>query len=161
MREIRIEKLVLNCSGIGDKIERAGKLLKFLTNKKPMFIKSKRRIPAFNVRPGIVTGCKVTIRNKKEIEALMKKLLAALENKLKKKQFRDGFVSFGIKEYIEIPGVEYQRDIGIVGLDATLVLKRSGERVARRKNKKGPVHQKISSEETRNFIKEKFNVEIK
>ncbi len=37
------------------------------------------------------------------------------------------------REYIEIPGVEYDRDIGIRGLDITIVFKRAGRRVRLKK----------------------------
>ena len=66
----------------------------------------------------------------------MKRLLVSIENKLKKSQFKDNHFSFGIKEYLEIPGMEYQRDIGILGLDVTVVFKRKGKRVKERKWKK-------------------------
>jgi len=53
MEEIKIEKVVLSAAGIGDKLEKACKLLKIISGKKPIKLTSKRRIPAFNVRPGL------------------------------------------------------------------------------------------------------------
>jgi len=70
---------------------------------------------------------------------------------------------FGIKEYIEIPKVEYQRDIGIRGFDVTVVFKRAGRRVKLRKIKMGKVSRKqiISPEEIIKFMEEQFKTEFK
>ena len=70
--------------------------------------------------------------------------------------------SFGIEEYIEIPGIEYQRDIGIRGLDVTVVFKRDGRRVRLKKIKRGkiPARQKISKEEIIKFMEENFQTKF-
>ena len=93
--------------------------LKILTERKPMKTKSKKRIPSLGVRPGLEIGAVVTIR--KRFEEVLKKMLVAIDNQLKRKQMSVNNFSFGIKEYIEIPGMEYDRDIGIRGLDITVV----------------------------------------
>src|SRR3989338_7601268 len=98
-------------------------------------MKSRKRIPTLNVRPGLEVGTVVTIRKKPE--EILKRMLTAENNTLKEKQVSENNFSFGIKEYIEIPGVEYQRDIGIMGLDITVVFKRIGRRVRLRKIKRG------------------------
>ena len=55
------------------------------------------------------------------------KLLQSLENKLDPSKFdTNGNFSFGIPEYIEIPGVEYDPDIGIMGFDVSVTLTRPG-----------------------------------
>ena len=90
-------------------------------------MRSKKRIPSLGVRPKLEVGTVVTIR--KNPEETLKKMLIAVENVLKKKQMSENNFSFGIKEYIEIPGMEYQRDIGIIGLDVTVVFRRKGKRV--------------------------------
>jgi len=161
MREIEIEKVVLNCGGIADKFERSLKLLKIITGKKVKEIISAKRIPAFNVRPGLKTGCVVTLRGK-EAEEMLKRLLEAVERKIKKSTVKENHFSFGIKEYLEIPGIEYQRDIGIAGLDVTTVFKRKGKRVMIKKIKQGrlPQKQQVSPEEIINYLTTKFNVEI-
>ena len=89
-------------------------------------------------------------------------MLATVDNILKKKQISENNFSFGIKEYIEIPGVEYQRDIGIMGFDVTVVFKRTGKRVKSKKIKKGklPKRQRISKEEIIKFMEEKFQTEF-
>ena len=161
MREIKIEKIVLSIGGTGEYLEKGYKLLELLTNRKPAKTKSRKRIPSLNVRPGLEIGAVVTIR--KEKEELLKKLLTAIENTLKKNQLSENNFSFGIKEYLEIPGIEYQREIGIMGLDVTVVFKRAGRRIRLRKIKKGkiPKRQVITKQEIQKFMETKYNTEFK
>ena len=156
MREIKIEKVVLSIGGVGDYLEKGIKLLELLSQRKPARMKSQKRIPSWSVRPNLEVGAVVTIR--KDIENVLKKMLGAVENVLKKKQVSENNFSFGIKEYLEIPGVEYQREIGIMGLDVTVVFKRAGRRVKLRKIKKGkvPKRQIISKEEIIKFMEKNF-----
>jgi large subunit ribosomal protein L5 len=160
MREIKIEKVVLSVGGTGDYLEKGYKLLKMLTNRNPAKTKATRRIPTLGVRPGLEVGAVVTIR--KEKEQLLKRLLAAVDNILNKKQVSENNFSFGIKEYIEIPGIEYQRDIGIIGFDVTIVFKRAGRRVRLKKIKKGkvPKRQVITKEEIIKFMEEHFDTKF-
>ena len=160
MREIKIEKVVLSVGGIGDDLEKGVKLLTLLTGKKPARMKSKRRIPTLGIRPGLEVGAVVTVR-KGAIE-LLKKMLVTIDNQLKKKQVSENNFSFGIKEYLEVPGVEYVREIGIIGFDVTVVFKRAGRRVKLRKMKKGkiPKRQIITKDEIIKFMEDNFQVEF-
>ena len=157
MREIKIEKVVLNIGGTGDYLNKGHKLLEIITGKKPSKTTSRKRIPSLGVRPGLEIGTVVTIR--KGAEETLKKMLVAVENKLKEKQISENNFSFGIHEYIEIPGMEYQREIGIMGLDVTVVFKRAGRRVRIKKIKSGkiPKRQVITREEIMNFMKNKYD----
>jgi len=156
MREISIEKLVFSVGDTGEELEKGVRLLKMLSDKKPAKMMSLRRIPSLGVRPKLEVGAVVTIR--KDIENMLKRMLAAVDNVLKKKQVSENNFSFGIKEYIEIPGTEYEREIGIKGLDVTVVFKRNGRRVKLKKIKKGriPKRQIISKEEIIKFMEENF-----
>ncbi len=160
MREIKIEKIVLSVGGTGENLEKGFKLLELISGKKPAKIKSTKRIPSFGVRPGLEVGAVVTLR--KNLEELLIKTLATTDNILKKKQISENNFSFGVKEYLEIPGVEYQRDIGIMGFDVTIVFKRTGRRVSLKKIKKGkiPKRQVISKEEIINFMETKFKTKF-
>ncbi|MCK5043652.1 50S ribosomal protein L5 [Candidatus Pacearchaeota archaeon] len=160
MRKIRIEKVVLSVGGIGEELEKGVKLLKILTGRTPSKMKSKKRIPSLGVKPGLEVGAMVTIR--KNPEEILKTMLITEDNKLKKKQISENNFSFGVKEYIEIPGVEYQREIGIKGFDVTVVFKRAGRRVKLRKIKRGkiPKRQIISREEIIKFLEDKFETEF-
>lgn len=160
MREIKIEKVVLSIGGTGDYLEKGYKLLKMLTNRNPAKTKATRRIPTLGVRPGLEVGAVVTIR--KDKEQLLKRLLVAVDNILNKKQISENNFSFGIKEYIGIPGIEYQREIGIIGFDVTIVFKRAGRRVGLKKIKKGKVSKRqiIKKEEIIKFMEEHFDTKF-
>lgn len=156
MRKIKIEKVILGVGGTGDVLEKGIKIIERVSLKKAVRRKSKKRIPSLSVRPGLEVGAIVTLR--KHPEEILKRLLVAKENTLKKKQISENTFSFGIKEYIEIPGMEYQRDIGIVGFDVIVTLKRTGKRVGIRKIKRGkvPLRQKIPKEEVIKFMEDNF-----
>lgn len=160
MREIRIEKILISAGGTADKLEKEVKLLKLISGRTPVRLKATKRIPALGVRPGLETGCKVTVR--KEIKPLLSRLLESVNKKLKEKQIQDNHFSFGIAEYIEIPGTEYQRDIGMLGLNATIVFSRRGKRVEEKKIKSGKQgkNQIVTKEEIITFMKENYGVEI-
>jgi len=160
-RKIRIEKVVLSVGGTAEQLEKGIKLLKLITGKTPARMKSHKRIPAFGVRPKLEVGAVVTMRQ--DVNKVLKRMLTAIDNKLRKKQMSENNFSFGIKEYIEIPGMEYQRDIGIMGLDVTVVFKRAGRRVKLRKIKPGkiPARQKISKQEIIKFMEENFQTEFR
>lgn len=163
MKEVEMEKLVLNCGGTDDKLEKSVKLLKMITADRKVYqTKSTKRIPAFGISPGKRSGCKVTIRDKGKIIDLVKRFFAALDNEINKKQIRENHVSFGIKEYIEVPGLEYDREIGILGFEASLVFKRKGKRVKMRKIKRGkyPKRQSVTEQEITDFLIKNFKVEV-
>ena len=160
MREVKVEKVVLSVGGIGDHLEKGFKLLQLITGKKPAKMMSHKRIPSLSVRPKLEVGAVVTIR--KDAMEFLKKMLIAKDNILKKKQLSENNFSFGIAEYIEIPGMEYQRDIGIMGFDVTVVFKRTGRRVKLKKIKRGkiPSRQMIPKEEIIKFMEENFQTKF-
>ena len=164
MKQIRVVKVTLNI-GIGqagDNLDKAIKLLNKISNKKPIQTKTQKRIPTWGLRPGLPIGGKVTLRNK-EAEKILKRLLSAVENRLNPRSFdNEGNFSFGIKEYLDIPEVEYDPSIGIIGLEVSVTLERPGFRIKRRKvkTKKIPIRNKITKEEAIKFIQEKFKVKI-
>ncbi len=161
MRNIRIEKIVLSVGGVAGELEKGVLLLKLLSdNQKVSKTQSTKRIPSLGVKPNLELGAVVTIR--KDIDNLLRKFLAAVDNKLSRKQISTNNFSFGVPEYIEIPGVEYQREIGIRGLDVTVVFKRNGRRVRLKKIKRGkiPARQAISRKEIIQFMEENFKTEF-
>lgn len=158
MRSIFIEKIILSCGATGNDLEKARKLLEIISKSKPQIIASTKRIPDFGVRPGLEVGTRVTLRKEKSLE-LLRRLLEAVDNTLSRKSISENHFSFGVREYIEIPGVEYQREIGIRGLNITVVFARKGLRVKRKKIKSGhvPEKQNISKDEIISFMQDKFN----
>lgn len=160
MRKVRIEKVVLSVGGTAETLEKGLKLIRVITGRNPAKMKSTKRIPTFGVRPKLEVGAVVTVR--KSPEVVLKRMLTAVNNTLRKKQISENNFSFGIKEYIEIPGIEYQRDVGIMGLDVTVVFKRSGRRVKLRKIKTGKIPKKqiITREEIIKFMEENFQTKF-
>ena len=117
-RKLRIEKVVLSIGGTAEQLEKGVKLLAMITGRKPAKMKSNKRIPTFGVRPKLEVGTVVTMR--KDTMEFLKRMLTAIENKLRKKQISENNFSFGIKEYIEIPGMEYQGVWGVMELVLTV-----------------------------------------
>jgi len=157
MRKIKIEKVVISCGSTGANLEKSKKLLELISGMKAQILRSKKRIPNFDVSPGLEVGTKVTLRGSKALE-LLKRFLASIDNTLSENQISTNHFSFGIKEYIEIPGLEYQRDMGIRGLNVTIDFIRAGVRVKRKKIKTGrlPKKQHISQEEITKFMEDNF-----
>ncbi len=160
MKEIKIEKVILSVGGIGEELEKGVRLLEFLTNKKAVKTKSKKRIPNFGIRPGLEVGAMITLR--KNIKEFLKKMLITIDNNLKKKQIPDNNFSFGISEYIEIPEIEYQRDIGMRGFEITVIFARAGKRIKEKKIKRGkiPKRQGVSKQEIIKFMEENFGTKF-
>lgn len=161
MRDIKMDKIVLSISDVGEALDRGVKLLESITGKKAIKMASKKRIPSLGVKPGLEVGCLVTLRGK-QAEDMLGRLLASVDNKLGRKQISENSFSFGIKEYIEIPGMAYQRDIGIMGLDVSVAFVRAGKRVVIKKIKRGrlPKKQRVSREEIIAFMENKFNAKM-
>ena len=163
MREIRIEKVTLNvgCGGDRERIERAKMLLEMLTGRKPVVTLSKRR-STFGIAKGKPVGVMVTLRGKAAVNFL-KLALTGVENKLKASQFTpDGNFSFGIREYIDMEGIKYKHEIGMLGFDVVVTLQRAGFRVKKRKVRKGKIGKshKINKDEAINWVEQKFGVEV-
>ncbi len=160
MREIRIEKVVLNVGGVSDKLDKGVILLEAVSGKKAYRVKAVKRIPTWSVRPGLEVGAKITLRGEEAL-AMTKKLLPAIDNILKEKQIQNNCFSFGIHEYIEIPGMEYIREVGIMGFEVTVVFSRAGKSVEKKKVKRGKSHRlTVNREEIENYLITKFNTEI-
>jgi len=164
MKEIRIEKVTLNI-GTGttpDKANKGIKLLQALSESKPVKTITQKRIPTLGIRPGLVVGCKVTLRGKKA-EELLARLLRARGDILAISHFdNQGNFSFGIKEYLDIPDAKYDAEVGIIGLSVAITLERPGSRVKKRKlqARELPPRHKISMQEAIGFVKNKFGIKV-
>jgi len=162
MRNIQIEKITLNigCGEAGDKLEKAKKLLEILTGKKIVITKTHDRT-TFGAAKGRPIGCKITLRGS-EAEEFLKKALTAVDLKISKRAFDEqGSFSFGIREHIDIPGVRYDPDIGIFGMDVCVTLERPGFRVKRKKipHKISKKHL-ITPEDSMEWITKNYKVEL-
>jgi len=161
MREIRIEKVTLNIGAGKDqkKLENGLKLLKSVAGVQPVKTFTNKRIPSWGLRPGLPIGCKVTLR-KTQAKEILKRLIEAKDNILTESQFdENGNVSFGIAEYIDIPGVKYDPLMGIMGLEVCVTLERPGFRIRRRSMKKRiPKRHMITKQEAIDYMKKEFAI---
>ena len=115
---------------------------------------TKKRIPGWGLRPGLAIGCKVTIR--KDTTKLLLRLLAAKGKKISSSNFDNyGNFAFGIPEYIDIVGLEYDPELKILGLEVAVTLERPGYRVKTRHLKPSEVGgtHRLNQEEAIGFVK--------
>jgi large subunit ribosomal protein L5 len=160
----RIDKVVvnLNVGKSGEPLEKANAVLKEITGQTPVKRKAKKTIRDFGIREGESIAVVVTLRQQKAVDFL-KKILRVVDNKISKKSFDvRGNFAFGLKEHIEIPGVKYDPEIGIFGMDVCVSVNRPGQRVKIRRKQKQSVGQKhlLTPEESIVFIKQTLGVEI-
>lgn len=164
MQQPRIEKLTLNIGAGKDqtRLEKGVVVLKMITGISPIKTVTMKRIPTWGLRPGLPIGCKLTLRKNKAVEILTR-LLAAKEKKLQDSQFDEtGNISFGIHEYIDIPGVTYDPKIGVLGLQVCVTLEKPGYRIKRRKleQKNVPKKHTVSKAEAMTFMQKNFGITI-
>ena len=129
---------------------------------KPVPTTTQKRIPTWDIRPGLQIGCKVTVRGEKA-EELLSRLLEANKEKISSVKFdSQGNFSFGISEYLDIKNVQYDASIGIIGLDVSVTLERPGFRIKKRAlmKRKIPLKHKISKQEAIEFINKKYSLEV-
>ncbi len=163
MKTIQMEKLTLNVGAGKDpkKLEKGVMLLKHITGIEPVKTVTMKRIPTWGLRPGLPIGCKITIRDKTLVRDLLSRFLKAKNSILKVSQFDDhGNISFGIHEYIDIPGVTYAPEVGIMGFQICLTLRRPGFRVKIRKIKKRSIKKahRISRQDAMDFMQKEFQI---
>ena len=164
MKEISVEKLTLNIGAGKDqaKLDKGIRLIEDITGIKPVKTFAKKRIQEWGLRLGLPIGCKLTLRKEEAME-LLRRLLEAKDSTLSTNNMdNEGNISFGIKEYIDVPGVKYDPGIGIMGFQVCITLKRKGFRVRNRAIKRAiiPKKHRISKQEAIDFMKNSFNVKL-
>ena len=128
----KINKIILNM-GLGEDASDGKKLkacaddIALISGQKPIITKFKKSISNFKTRKGSNAGVKVTLRAKKMYEFIDRLINIALP---RIKDFRglsskgidsSSNYSFGIKEHIVFPEVNFDRVDKIRGLDVTIV----------------------------------------
>lgn len=128
----KLSKVVVNM-GVGDAvsdskvINHAIRDLTAITGQKPFVTHAKKSIATFKLREGMKLGCKVTLRRNRMYEFLERLVIVALP---RVKEFRGfsinsfdgkGNITFGIKEQIVFPEINYDKIDKVRGMDITIV----------------------------------------
>lgn len=98
-----------------------------ITGQKPYITHAKKSIATFKLREGMKIGCKVTLRNDRMFEFLERLVIVALPRVKEFKGFSvksfdgKGNLTFGIKEQIVFPEINYDKIDKIRGMDITIV----------------------------------------
>ena len=130
----KLEKIVINMGlgldGNDSKILKSCENdLALLAGQKPVLTKFKKSISNFKTRKGTTAGLKVSLRKDRMYEFLDRLVNIALPRikdfrGLSKKGFdKSGNYTFGIKEHIIFPEVNFDKVEKIRGLDITVVIK--------------------------------------
>jgi len=161
----RISKVTVNISvgGNTERLEKAVKVLRMLTGQEPSIRRAKQTIKEFGISRGQPIAAVVTLRGVKAVEFL-RKALYAINFTLKQNSFDPyGNVAFGIREHILLPGVKYDPELGIFGMDVALTLERPGFRIIRRRRRKKlsvPRRHRVTPEESMLMLELLFGVRI-
>ncbi|MEM0244623.1 MAG: 50S ribosomal protein L5 [Zestosphaera sp.] len=164
MRKPRLAKVTVNI-GVGEsgeRLKKAAKILEMLMGQRPSERRAKKTIKEFNVRKGEPIAVAVTLRGERAV-SFLNKVLDAVGRRVKSSSFDDyGNVSIGIKEHIMLPGVKYDPELGIFGMDVCITLERPGLRVMRRRVKKSrvPYRQRVSRDEAIVFFIKELNTKV-
>jgi large subunit ribosomal protein L5 len=132
MQVPRIDKIVLNM-GMGEAIhnikllDAAVEELKLIAGQQPIVRRAKKSIAAFKLREGMPVGCMVTLRRKRMYDFFNKLVNVALP---RVRDFRGisgkafdgkGNYTFGIREQIIFPEIDYDKIDKIKGMNISIV----------------------------------------
>jgi large subunit ribosomal protein L5 len=98
-----------------------------ITGQKPYVTHAKKSIATFKLREGMKIGCKVTLRKSRMYEFLERLVIIALPRVKEFKGFSvksfdgRGNITFGVKEQIVFPEINYDKIDKIRGMDITIV----------------------------------------
>lgn len=164
MKQPRVEKVTVNI-GVGEAGERlvkAQKVLASITGQTSVQTTSKTINRDLGIRKGMPLGCKVTLRGEKA-EDFLKKALKIREGRIQAYSFdKEGNMSFGVPDYTDFPGMKYDPEIGIFGMDVNVVLRRAGNRITQRAvlRRRIPPKHRLNRDEAIQFMKDRFGIEV-
>ena len=127
-----LKKIVINI-GLGidasdkKKLEATIEDLKKISGQMPIITKTKKAIANFKTKKDMPIGCKVTLRRKRMYEFIDRLINIALPRTkdfsgLSEKNFDGlGNFTFGIKEHIIFPEIDYDKIDKVKGMDITIV----------------------------------------
>lgn len=128
----KLVKVVVNM-GVGDAVSDSKVInhaisdMTAITGQKPYTTYAKKSIATFKLREGMKLGCKVTLRRDRMYDFLERLVIVALP---RVKEFKGlsvksfdgrGNITFGIKEQIVFPEINYDKIDKIRGMDITIV----------------------------------------
>ena len=163
MRQPHVAKVVIDmCTGGGEPLGKATTILEGITGQTPLQSRARQTVRDFGIRKKEAIAVRVTLRHEKAIEFLAKAFKAKEDVLLIKNWDDDGNFAFGISEHIELPGVKYDPQLGIQGMNITVCIERPGYRVKRRRRKRAkvPYRHRLVPEESMIFIKNTFAIDI-
>jgi large subunit ribosomal protein L5 len=132
MRVPSLSKVVIN-RGVGEArenpkaIESSAQELALITGQKPLVRNAKKAIAVFKIRAGMPIGLKVTLRGKRMYDFVNKLINICLPKirdfkGVSPKSFDGhGNYTFGIKEQLIFPEVDYEKVDRVRGMDITIV----------------------------------------
>jgi large subunit ribosomal protein L5 len=137
-----LEKVTINM-GIGEavndrkKVENAAADLAMIAGQRPVVTMARKSIATYKLREGQAIGCKVTLRKTRMYEFIDRLINVALPRVrdfrgLNPKSFDGGGnYTFGVKEHIVFPEVDYDKVTDIWGMDITVCTTASTDDEAR------------------------------
>lgn len=141
MEAPKIEKITLNI-GLGNAkndskaLQAALDELMLITGQKPIITKAKKDVSNFKIRKGFPVGCKVTLRKNYMYEFLERLCAVALPRTrdfrgLSNKSFDgQGNYSFGIKEQVVFPEIDYDKVDTIRGMDVIITTSAGNDEIS-------------------------------
>ena len=164
MRDLHVEKVVVNIGvgEAGERLAKAEKVLEMVTKQKPVETLSKTVNRDLGIRQGMPLGCKVTLRGEEAVE-FVKQALSIREMRVPEYSFdQEGNMSFGISDYTDFEGMKYDPEIGIFGMDISVVLRRPGNRITQRAllKRRIPKSHRVGRDEAIQYMKDNFQVEV-
>lgn len=137
-----IKKIVINMGvgeGVADSkvINNAVNDLALISGQKPIVAIAKKSIASYKLREGMKIGCKVTLRKDRMFDFLERLVFVALPRVKEFKGFNAksfdgrGNFTFGIKEQIVFPEINYDKIDALRGMDITIVTSASNDEEAK------------------------------
>jgi len=164
MRTPVVEKVIVHM-GVGESGQHlvdAEEILRAITGQEVVRCFAKRTLPALSIKKNEPIGCKVTLRGQRA-QQFLETALGIVDKTLGRSQFDSlGNVSFGIEEHTDFPGMRYDPNIGVFGMDVTVVIKRPGERICKRRiaTRKIPANHRVTVEDAIAFLNDSYGVEV-
>ena len=163
-RDVHVEKVVVNIGvgEAGERLTKACKVLEMVTGQKPVQTVSKTVNRDLGIREGMPLGCKVTLRGDAAID-FVKQALTIREMRVPEYSFdKEGNMSFGISDYTDFEGMKYDPEIGIFGMDISVVLRRPGNRITQRAllKRRIPKSHRVDRDEAIQYMKDNFQVQV-